>query len=89
METGIAKQVVTDKQIQTLRDCFDVVRVSGEGYIEIRRAFFYRHGQSAASVAADVKAIVPEAEMIEAREAWKPWPRSSYFIVRISRTIPA
>jgi hypothetical protein len=45
-----------------------------------KQSYFYQMGNSADKIAEKIKEALP-AEIIEAKDEWKPWPKTSYFTV--------
>jgi hypothetical protein len=54
-----------------------------DGTISLKFGYFYRFGQTAESVADRVRESVPDVRIIEERDDYKDWPKSSYFVIVI------
>lgn len=52
------------------------------GVFTFKRAYFYRHGNSAEKVAERLKKAIPDIEIVETEDQWNSWPKTSYFVVR-------
>lgn len=57
--------------------------------VEVKRAFFYRHGYSADKLADAVRAAMAQAFpsggfKVTAREDWRSWPKTSYFVAIVT-----
>lgn len=62
------------------RDVYpDKVVCKGDGTVELRKGYFYRHGQTAETWCAKVVAGCPGVAVVDASDYWNPWPRDSYF----------
>ena len=74
---------MTSKQIKEALSGkgFDRVIAKKDGSFEVRRGYFYRHGQTASGLAELVKGAVPNVLILEANDRWNTWPRDSYFQV--------
>jgi hypothetical protein len=54
-----------------------------EGIVTIKKSYFYHMGQTAAQLAEQVKKIfADEVEIIESRDDFERWPKTSYLVVK-------
>lgn len=60
---------------------FDSVTVRNEVVI-CKRSYFYHHGVEVGNLAKSIKYILPQVEILEARDYFKRWPATSYMEVR-------
>ena len=53
------------------------------GMVEVKKSYFYRHGDSAEKLAVQVQKVL-EAKglevMVDSRDDWAAWPKTSYFV---------
>lgn len=57
-----------------------------DGTYTAKNAYFYRHGETPLKLAHRIAAAIPGAEVLEAYDDWKEWPKTSYFVVRFQIT---
>jgi hypothetical protein len=78
------RKMMTRKNLNAMlekaRIIVDRVSLKQDGTIELRRSYFYRHGSTAESVADRLAQSLPELRLIEARDEWRAWPKTSYFV---------
>lgn len=56
------------------------------GEYKVKMGFYYRHGRSEDTLAAEVRRVLPHATIIAAEEHYNNWPRDSWWEVRF--TVP-
>ena len=62
----------------------DKITCRASGVIELRRSFFYRHGNTPETLAAKYADYLPDGwEAFDAKEEWREWPKTSYWVVFI------
>lgn len=57
-----------------------------DGTFEFRFGFYYHCGRTAQSMAQKVAHNLPHIKVVNARERWAPWPKSSYWSVVVEVT---
>ena len=60
----------------------DSLTFGRDGTITSKHGYFYRHGNSPEKIAARIKAALPTAVIVDARDKWSRWPKDSYFLVK-------
>lgn len=59
----------------------DKVVCKKDGTVEVKDSYFYRHGRSAETWSERVMEVLGDtAELVEARDDYKQWPGTSYFV---------
>jgi hypothetical protein len=70
---------------ETVFTGIDKLTFKKDGTIEGRRGYFYKHGQTSASVAETLKtALISqgiEIQIVDSYDDFKPWPKDSNFVV--------
>jgi len=80
------KASAKDKSL--IRERFDKTISKRDGTIEIRRGYFYRHGMTTEKFENRILKEIPTAKIVDSGDNWQPWPKDSYFWVRIQLTEP-
>jgi hypothetical protein len=60
-----------------------------DGSVEIKSAYFYRHGQTSQKWAHEVEQRLDSADFFyisEHRDDWREWPKTSYFVAVLRPT---
>jgi hypothetical protein len=86
----IMQYKVTAKDKRAIEDLFCGKRVvfKRDGSVEVRHSYYYRHGATAEKLEAYVLKKISNATIIDSGDNWQPWPKDSYFWVRISIISP-
>lgn len=85
--------MLTAKQKKHLRENTsgsDLTVFKQDGTVQFKRAYFYRMGADADKFADRVAGQLAKAgfnaTLVEARDAWAAWPKTSYFVARFEVT---
>ena len=90
-EVSIDK-IMTPAQKRALKAAFenvytgvDSISFKKGGTVVVKRSFFYTHGMSADKLAMDLQRVLASQgipiEIVDAYDDWKPWPKTSNFVV--------
>ena len=90
-EVSIDK-IMTPAQKKALKAAFENVHTGVDsisfkkgGTVVVKRSFFYTHGMSADKLAMDLQRVLASQgipiEIVDAYDDWKPWPKTSNFVV--------
>lgn len=76
---------MTNQEIRDrlLRMGIDKVTIHRDGTITAKRSYFYTHGRTADTWAAAVAAKLGNVRIISTADEWRPWPKTSYFVVTL------
>ncbi len=62
----------------------DRLTAHADGSFTFKRSYYYMMGNSAEKIAEKIKTAIPEVKILEAYDAWKAWPKTSYFVVKFN-----
>ena len=80
---------MTKKEQREMKRIFadeDAVVMHKDGTVSVRRSYFYTHGKTAESHAADVQAFAAQhgfETVVVGTDVYHSWPKDSYFNARI------
>ena len=84
----MAKKMIFQKFVEENLIGVDKITRHKDGTFSLKRSFFYRHGMDTNKfyeiISKQLTELGVEFIVEETFEDWKPWPKTSYFVVRIS-----
>lgn len=73
--------------VKKVRERFDQggreVMAHKDGTVTVKCSYYYAHGGTASSWGEKVLKAIPEAEVVEHGDHWAPWPKPTYWWVKI------
>lgn len=62
----------------------DRLTANQDGSFTFKRSYFYHHNETPELWAEKIQKAIPQAKIVQTRDAFARWPKTSYFVVNFT-----